>query len=60
MSQEELLELVRTIRKDRKVSKHVQRKVPKKKRTAGKSAIKAMFAGLNAEEKAALLKKLGG
>lgn len=60
MSQEQLLELVRNIRKDRKVSKHVQRKVPMKKRAAGKSAVKALFAGLNPEEKAALLKKLGG
>lgn len=60
MNDDELLELVREIRKDRKVSKRVQRTTTKKSRVAGKDKVKAMFEGLSVEEKRALLESLGG
>jgi hypothetical protein len=60
MDTDELLELVREIRKDRKVSKRPLRTQTKKTRESSKDKVKAMFAGLSPEEKKALLEKLGG
>jgi hypothetical protein len=55
MSYEELLEKVRSIRADRKVSKRAQRTTTKKSRVKKKESIKEMLKGMSPEEIKALL-----
>lgn len=60
MTLDELNELVRDIRRDRLVSKRVQRTTTPKSRAKTADSIKALLAGMTAEQKQALLMKLTG
>ena len=60
MSTEELLELTRAIRADRRVSKRIVRHTTKTSRDKASTSIKDLLAGLDPEVRKALLEQLKG
>lgn len=57
MSDEELLQLTKSIRADRRVSKRVQRTQSVRKQTATKDRVASILDKMSPEERAALLRK---
>ena len=60
MSTEELLELTRAIRADRRVSKRIVRHTSKTSRVKAKESIKDLLGGMSAEDRKALMESLKG
>lgn len=59
MTPEEVREKIRFVREDRRLSKHTE-KMPKVKRQATANKTMNLIKGLTAEQRAKLLKELGG
>jgi len=59
MTPEEIIEKIRAIRDDRKISKHAE-KVQKTTRIKRTTKVQEIFASMSPEQQAAFLKEIGG